>query len=96
MKGTTSCELFFRLTNKMNKDVSMQLTLLTVNSIVELQDGVWQYFPEELTSTSTDFYFLPKHLGNPINIFYQSNNPDMRILYGLRKMDSDSLNPEEW
>jgi hypothetical protein len=45
-KGTISCEVFFRLTNKMQKDASMQITLMTTNSIVELRDGLWQYFPE--------------------------------------------------
>lgn len=35
-----------RLTNKMGRNVNMQITLLTTNSIVELHDGIWQYFPE--------------------------------------------------
>jgi hypothetical protein len=80
----------------MDRKVNLQLTLLSTNSIVELHDGLWQFFPEELTSTTTHFYFFPKHLNNPVSILYQSNNPDLRIFYSLAKMDVETISPESW
>jgi hypothetical protein len=77
----------------MDRKVNLQLTLLSTNSIIELHDGLWQFFPEELTSATTHFYFFPKHLSNPVSILYQSNNPDLRIFYSLAKMDVETINP---
>jgi hypothetical protein len=44
-EGADSCEIFLRITNKMDIEVDISVTLLMRNAVVELKDGIWQAFP---------------------------------------------------
>lgn len=69
------------------------------DAIIELKDGVWQYFSNNDKNTiasSSHFYFLPKHQNKSVTLLYRSSFIDLRLAYVLWKTDDKSINPAEW
>ena len=45
----------------MKIEVDFSLLLLMKNAVLELKDGLWQALPENLLTSTTNFYFYPRH-----------------------------------
>jgi len=86
-----NCELFLRIDNQMEVEADVTITLLVENSIIELKDGIWQSYKVNVASTSSHFYFLPKHQNHSATIFYKPSVVDLRIVYNVWKSDDLSI-----
>lgn len=80
----------------MEVEVDVTITLMLQNSIVELKDGIWQNYQTNLVTSSSHFYFLPKHQNHSTTIFYKSTLVDLKIMYALWKTDDKSIDISEW
>lgn len=81
----------------MNITVDFSLTLLSRNAIIELKDGIWQSFPSNyMMSTSSSFYFYPRHNNSNILFLYHAPMAKTRVAYKLWRYDMDKINPVEW
>ena len=69
----------------MEKEIDLTLTLLVENSLIELHDGLWQSFAFNKISSSSHFYFFPKHADKSVNLMYKSTYNDLRVSYSLWK-----------
>ena len=95
-EGEENCELFLKLTNKMNVEVDVTITLMEENAVVELKDGIWQTYDINEAASTAHFYFLPKHIKHSLSIFYHSFNIDLKITYKLWKSDDTSIDISKW
>lgn len=64
--------------------------------MIELKDGIWQSYAVNDVTSSSHFYFLPKHINHSATIFYKPSIVDLRIVYSIWKSDDLSINPSEW
>ncbi len=80
----------------MGVEIDVTITLVTENSIIELKDGIWQSYAVNDVTSSSHFYFLPKHINHSATIFYKPSVVDLRIVYSIWKSDDLSINPTEW
>ena len=77
-------------------EVDISITFVTSNSIIELKDGIWQSYAVTDVTTSSHFYFLPKHLNHSATIFYKPSVIDLRVLYSVWKSDDLSIDVSQW
>ena len=94
--GDEYCEIFIKITNSLDMEIDITLTLMLEHSIIELKDGVWQSFPVNKISTSSHFYFFPRHQNQSVDLAYKSTYNDLRIVYTLWKAEDKSIDPTEW
>lgn len=80
----------------MKIEVDFSLLLLMKNAVLELKDGLWLALPENLLTSTTNFYFYPRHEKENVFISYHSVLENLRIAYNLWKYDSQEINPAEW
>lgn len=80
----------------MEVEADVTITLLVEDSIIELKDGIWQSYRVNGPSTSSHFYFLPKHQNHSATIFYKPSVVDLRIVYNVWRSDDLSINLSEW
>jgi hypothetical protein len=66
------------------------------DSIVELKDGIWQSFSLTVTTSSTHFYFVPKHQNKSITILYNTTYQRLRLSYKLWKNKETKFDPSKW
>lgn len=90
------CEMYLRLENKEKNEVDIVLTHLVQDSIIELKDGIWQSFPLSVTTSSTHFYFTPKHQNKSITVLYNTTYLRLRLSYKLWKNKDDHFDPSKW
>lgn len=91
-----NCELFIRVSNEMDVEADVTITLMMSDAIIELKDGIWQNYAVNMASASSHFYFMPKHQNHSATIFYKSSLVDLKIMYTLWKTDDKSIDPSEW
>jgi hypothetical protein len=66
------------------------------DSIIELKDGIWQSFSLTVTTSSTHFYFAPKHQNKSITILYNTTYQRLRLSYKLWKNTESRFDPSKW
>ena len=91
-----NCEIYIQLENRMPVEADITITLVTDNAIIELKDGIWQSYAVNDVTTSSHFYFLPKHQNHSATIFYKPSVVDLRVVYSIWKSDDLSISPAEW
>ena len=74
----------------------MVLTHLVQDSIIELKDGIWQSFPLSVTTSSTHFYFTPKHQNKSITILYNTTYLKLHLGYKLWKNKDERFDASKW
>ena len=95
-EGELSCEVFVTLSNAMDVEVDVVITLLVKNSVIELKEGIWQSFMANAIASTLHFYFMPKSFNHSISILHQSKLVDMSLNYTLWESDRNSINPRLW
>jgi len=63
------------------------------NSVIEMKDGLWQSYPLNVITSSSHFYFFPRHADKSVNIVYRSTFTDLRIAYSLWKAEDKTIDP---
>ena len=95
-KEGTNCELFVRVKNQMSSDQDVTITLMLKESVIELKDGIWNYFKINEVAENTHFYFFPKHKNKSVTLTYHSDMVDLKIAYALWKFDYSAITPADW
>lgn len=66
------------------------------DSIIELKDGMWQSFSLSVTTSSTHFFFTPKHQNKSITVLYNTTFNNLRLGYKLWKNKESHFDPSKW
>ena len=85
-----------RLENLEKAEVDITLTHLVQDSIIELKDGIWQSFPLSVTTSSTHFYFAPKHQNKSITVLYNTTYFRLQLSYKRWKNKDEHFDPSKW
>ena len=80
----------------MPADIDLTLTLMFKESVIELKDGIWNYYKINEVAESTHFYFFPKHKDKSVTLTYHSDSVDLKISYALWRFDYKAISPDEW
>ncbi len=80
----------------MELEVDITITLMVRDAVIQLKDGVWQYFAQNQVATSAHFYFLPKHINKTVTLIYRASFIDLKLLYMVWKTDDKTINAADW
>lgn len=71
------------LTNKMDREIDIAITLMEHHTILELKDGIWQSFSLNNIAKSSHFYFFPRNINDDVGIMFKTTDPAIRLKYRL-------------
>ena len=80
----------------MEMEVDIAITLMGIDSIMELKDGIWQNFELNKVAKTSHFFFYPHNKENDVNLIYKTDDQTIRLSYRVFNADLEHIDPSEW
>ena len=80
----------------MDIEVDIAITLMSRHAVIELKDGIWQGFDMNSVAKTAHFFFYPQNQKEDINIFYKTEEQQVRLKYKMFYGNDHSINPLDW
>lgn len=90
-----NCELELTITSKASVELEQSITVLHEESVILLEDSIWNSFEINDLSVTNHFYFLPRQPNKTITILFNSQDRNVFIDYVVHNTSS-SPNPQDW
>lgn len=80
----------------MDIEVDIAITLMSMHSILEVKDGIWQSFPLNAIAKTAHFYFHPRNKDQDIGIMFKTTDQAIRLKYRLFYASQSEIDMSQW